>query len=299
MWAAAPVVLAGAQVPPLETFAAMPQKDRYWAYAQAFMRANAPRYQHLFVLARLAMIPISCFGLWIAYRWSKELYGSTAALASAALYALCPNLLAHGSLVGTDVGITVAILASAYFWWRFCVCGKWTNLLAATIAIGVAHLCKFNAVLIWPILIVIGITTIATQRATSRRRIALGLLIASAGALFIFNLGYLFEGTGRRAGSYALQSSAVSGIVRRLPTWLPMPLPEQAILGFDALKWEVEQKFQGFLLGRQYVGSRWYYFPVALALKLPMATLTLLAAAFACARTNGRWSSRCSHSRWA
>src|SRR5687767_7522421 len=39
-WAAVPVVLAGAEVPPLEPYAEMVQKDRYWAYAESFLRAN-------------------------------------------------------------------------------------------------------------------------------------------------------------------------------------------------------------------------------------------------------------------
>ena len=278
MWAAAPVLLAGAEVPPLEPFAATPLKDRHWTYAEAFMRANAARYQQLFVVARLMMIPISCFGLWIVYRWSRDLYGPAAGLASAGLYALCPNILAHASLVGTDAPIMVAMAAATYFWWRFCAGGKTSMLIAAIAATCAAHLFKFNAVLLWPMFIVIAITA---RRAATWRMISIAFVVAAFTTFLVFNLGYLFDGTGKSAGSYQLQSKSMAAMMGDLPASLPIPVPEQAILGFDALKWEVEQGYQGFLFGKSYLGSKWYYFPVALALKLPLATIILFVLAIA------------------
>ena len=275
--AATPVVLAGAEVPPLEPFADMVQKDRYWAFAEAFMRVNAARYHRLFVLGRLPIIAVSCVGLWLVYRWARELYGPHAALLAATVYALCPNFCAHASLVGTDAPTAVAFLAAAYLWWRFCRDGRWPALAGAAITAGVAHLCKFNAVLLWPVMIAMGVAAVLAHSSRPWKRVALGFIACGVGSVIVFNAGYLFEGTGKRAGEYALQSRAMTAVFSRLPARLPVPFPEQAVLGFDALKWEVEQGFSGFLFGRQYRGSRWYYFPVALLLKLPLATLALLA----------------------
>ncbi len=62
LWMAAPALLAGAHVPPIDPLLWMEPRAMYWKYAEVFMRANAADYHHLFVLARCAMIPISCFG---------------------------------------------------------------------------------------------------------------------------------------------------------------------------------------------------------------------------------------------
>lgn len=276
-WAAAPVVVAGADVPPIEPFDTMVQKDRYWAYAEAFMRANAPRYHRLFVIGRLPIIAISCLGVWLVYRWASELYDRGAGVAAATVYALCPNFCAHGSLVGTDAPTAVAVLAAAYLWWRFCRGGSLLALAGATVVVGLAHLCKFNAVLLWPVMAAIGAAAIIAHAAPPWWRVVPGLVVCGVGAVLVFNLGYLFDGTFTPAGDYDLRSRGVTSMLARLPAGLPLPFPEQAVLGFDALKWEVEQQFPAFLLGRQYKGSRWYYFPIALLLKLPLATLAMLA----------------------
>ena len=279
LWAAAPVVAAGAHAPALEPFRPMIQKDRYWAYGEAFLRENQSDYQRLFEYARCAMIPISCLGAWIVHRWSSRLYGDAAGVVSCAAYVLCPNICAHASLVGTDAGTAVAVLVAAWLWWRFCRAPSAATLALATMAVGLAHLCKFTAILLWPALIAIAICVICGDPMGLWRRIAIGLVVVAAGCVLMINLGYGFEGSFSAIGTYAPQSKAMTALFARLPARLPIPLPRQAVLGFDALKWEIEQGFPALLLGEQYVGAKWYYFPVALALKLPISTLALLALA--------------------
>jgi hypothetical protein len=271
LWGAAPVAISDAIAPPRQPFDQMTETQRYWNYGEAFERANASRYQRLFVIARLAMIPLSLLGAWIVYRWASEIHGGRGGVVACSLYALCPTICAHASIVGTDVGTAVAFTAAAWLWWRFCKRPSWSRLILASIAVGVAHLCKFNAVLLWPIL-----AAIALCYRDSWKRASLGLAFALGVAIIIINAGYLFAGSFRSAGSYHPRSAAVSGIFNLIPAALPIPLPEQFVIGFDSLKWEVEQQFPGFIFGQEFQGSKWYYFPVALLLKSPLAT-TLLA----------------------
>src|SRR5205807_3502281 len=101
--------------------------------------------------------PISCAGVCLVFLWARELYGPTAALGSATIYALDPSILAHGSLVGTDVGAAVAILLALWLWNRFCQQPSARRALLAAIAVALAHGCKFSALLLWPAMAVMGL----------------------------------------------------------------------------------------------------------------------------------------------
>jgi hypothetical protein len=158
LWATAPVLAFASplhlDVPDVHAFLEQDPRDRHWNYGEAFLRANfAPggRYHRLFVVGRVAMLPISCFGVWLAWKWTRELHGSqAAALAAGAMVALNPDLIAHGSLVGTDSGTAVAIGAALWLWWRRIVpedttgsasAGRWMiNYLPVSLAVAVALL---------------------------------------------------------------------------------------------------------------------------------------------------------------
>src|SRR5207248_912289 len=120
-----PALIARAKIPDIKSYLAMSPQERHWLYGDEFLRDNRDHYHALFVLGRFALIPISCLGAWLVYVWSRELYGSVAALLPCALYVLCPNILAHGSIVGTDTCTTMAMLAAAWAWWRFCREPRW------------------------------------------------------------------------------------------------------------------------------------------------------------------------------
>jgi hypothetical protein len=277
MWAAAPVMLARPDVPPYEDYPGMLPKDRHWTFAEAFLRINDERYHRLFLLGRLAMIPLSCLGAWVVYRWAAALYGGAAGLGACAVYVLCPNLCAHASLVGTDAGTSVTILLAAWLWWQFCRGGggSWKMFAFAAVAIAAAHLSKFSALLLWPMLLAIAICVTRAHRKRVAAAFA-GLVVA---CIVLVNASYGFQGSGTRAGDYVPRSGALTNVLRTLPPRMPVPLPQPMILGFDAQKWEFEQGLASLLFGEMYRGSKWYYYPVALALKVPLATWALLAIA--------------------
>src|SRR5690242_19729784 len=57
LWAAWPVMLAGADVPPTQSLHDESPTSRHWTYGERFGEANASRYQRLFLLGRCTMIP--------------------------------------------------------------------------------------------------------------------------------------------------------------------------------------------------------------------------------------------------
>lgn len=274
MWGALPVLFAGVRAVPVEVFAGFHPLSRHWQYGEAFLHANANAYPELFVLARLAMIPLSCLGAWLTYRWAGAMYGVRASLAACFLYVLCPNILAYGSLVTTDVGTAVVVTAALWFWWRFCREPSWRRGLAAAWVVGVAHLCKFSAIMLWPMLGMVGGWCLLTGHRGQWRQF-LGWFLGSAlFTLVLVNVMYGLQGSGSSLASYTFLSKAGQAL-QWLPGWLPVPLPRELVIGLDAQMAEIKGQVVGFILGERYLGSRWYYYPVALACKLPLSTLAL------------------------
>src|SRR2546423_5389706 len=102
MWAAWPVVLAGADVPDAAKFRRYEPRSRHWFYGEAFAGANANRYHRLVLLGRFTMMPLSLAGLYLVFACARRMYGDAAGVGAGAAYALNPSICAHGSIVGTD-----------------------------------------------------------------------------------------------------------------------------------------------------------------------------------------------------
>jgi hypothetical protein len=297
LWAAGPVVMfGGAEGPAIEPFLAQGPHDRHWNYGRAFERVNRDRYHQIFVIGRLAMIPISCLGLWVVWRWAGELYGSLgASVAAGVMYALNPDVIAHGSIVGTDLGTAVAMTAAAWLWWRWVRSAKPISgrvgaggLASAAIAVALAHLCKFTALLLWPVLIVVGLSVVLQDRARWRR-VVLGLLACALSTWFVINLSYGFGGSFRRLDSYAFTAGSTRTLQSMLPGVTPVPFPQTFVEGFDVQKAEVELGVPAFLNGEGYRGSRWNYYPVALVMKLPVAMLIIVLVTIVSMIARTRW----------
>lgn len=279
LWAAGPVVMfAGAEAPAVEPFLAQGPRDRHWNYGRAFERANRQHYHRIFVIGRIAMIPISCFGLWIVWRWAGQLYRSAgASIAAGAMYALNPDVIAHGSIVGTDLGTAVAMAAAVWLWWRWLTSAKPTSggVVVAAIAVAIAHLCKFTALLLWPVLVVVGLCILIRDMPRWRRFVT-GLLVCAGTTWLLINLTYGFGGSFRRLDSYTFTADSTVALQTMLPGATPVPFPQTFVEGFDVQKAEVELGVPAFFNGEAYRGSRWNYYPVALAMKLPVAMLVIL-----------------------
>jgi 4-amino-4-deoxy-L-arabinose transferase-like glycosyltransferase len=243
--------------------------------------ANLSRFPSLLFFGRLGTIALSCLAGWMTYRWAGRLYGSRSAVAACAMYCLNPSILAHGSLVTTDVGTAAAMLASCWLWWRFCRSPSWERWTLACLAVLAAHLCKFTALLLWPMLLVMMLPFIPWRKPGRRWRLPGAWLLMGVTTLILLNAVYGFRGTGKALASYNFDSDLMIRIRQMLPAKTPVPLPRLFVEGFDAQKSDSQSGYQGFLFGEIYWGAKWYFFPAALLCKLPIAMLLLLAAAVA------------------
>ncbi|MBC7227584.1 MAG: glycosyltransferase family 39 protein [Thermoflexales bacterium] len=202
------------------------------------------------------------------YRWAADLGGKWAGALALFLLALDPNLLAHASVAGTDLGAaTTTALALFLFarWLRRPTAARW---LGAGLALGLALGTKTSALLLVPVVLLVGL--LAHPR---RWGSLLGLFVLAGLTLWAL---------------YGFEFGPIPG------TAIPAPAPSHAI-PFLRLRRHMADGHPAFLLGENRTHGWWYYFPLAFALKTPLPTqfvlvLALIAAAVFLSRRPGNFS---------
>jgi 4-amino-4-deoxy-L-arabinose transferase-like glycosyltransferase len=262
---------------PLTLFAEIGSPENYagWeggfinAYAVAFVFDNPVPLERLFFVGRLpTMFVALCLAALVA-RWANELYGPWGSVVALTLCAFDPNLIAHGRLVTTDVGVTFFFALAVYAFWRFLRQPSVAALVFAGLALGVAQCVKFSAILLFPVIVLMGLIEISNRSSRLRLPRRFGIvgqrwLSAFWGLLGALTIMMLLAGLTIWA-VYRFEIRAPSG-------WtLPMPAPVY-VEGLQAAMTRVSSGSPTFLLGHRMSAGRWYYFIVALALKTPVPT---------------------------
>ncbi|MEV6873262.1 phospholipid carrier-dependent glycosyltransferase [Amycolatopsis sp. NPDC051128] len=231
----------------------------------------------LMLLARLPMIVLTLlFGL-VVFMFARDLAGPAGGLVALALYAFSPDVIAHGSLASLDVPVAGFLLTSAWLLWR-ARRHPVRYLPLAGLALGAALATKVTALAAVPVLLLLVVASVwcAPGDGPRRtvRRLGLGAVAAVAVALVAVAVvwaSYLVVDPGLRWETPP-DLPAVHGL-RALADRLPFPRPYRdgmrVQFGFE------DQVWSGFLLGRHYFGSLWYYLPAALLVKTPLGALAL------------------------
>jgi len=239
--------------------------DEWWEYGEWYHFADNFLWQanscpdRIVFLARLPIIGLGLVLVALVFRWAECRWGPWGGLLSAAFCALDPNILAHTRLSTTDVGGACLVFLAAYALWRAVRHPSWLRSLGSGLAFGLALSAKLSNLLFGPIF---ALAIMADALAGGRERLGravrnlallaltvlLGLL--TVWATYGFQIGRLGE-----AGHFVPAPPYVKGVL--------------AILDFTA------GGRPAYLLG-QYGQGWWYYFPVAFAVKTPLATLVAL-----------------------
>ena len=279
-WLALPVATdSGVTIP---RFSGNPLGWGPWEYGQRFMGANRERYFDLFFRARLMVVALGLLTGILLYAWSRELFGERAAAVAASLFFLSPPVLAHSHLATLDAGCMLTVLVACWALRWACRRGGAGAMALAGAALGLAMAVKFTGLLIAPAALILPALSRREPAVTRRRRLSLwarDAAILFAVALLVVNASLAFRGSLRRLDGYRFHSGFCVGLQRALTGALPVPLPQDYVVGFDAQKLDTEAgEFSSYLHGEWSPEGWWYYNLVALFLKTPILVLILAAA---------------------
>jgi 4-amino-4-deoxy-L-arabinose transferase-like glycosyltransferase len=225
--------------------------------------------------ARLPVIVLTLlFGL-VVLGFARDLVGAVGGLVALALYAFSPDVIAHGSLATLDVPASGFLLTSVWMLWR-ARRRPLRCLPLAGVALGAAVATKMSTLPAVPVLLLLAVLSVGHGRGLgAAAKARLGVAAASGVALVALVVvwaTYLAVDPQLRWTAPA-NLPAVHGLRGFLVDRLPFPQPYRdgmrVQFGFENATW------QGFLFGRLYRGSLWYYLPAALLVKTPLGMLAL------------------------
>lgn len=238
-------------------------------------------------LARLGVLPFFMLGALIVYLWTKQIAGDIPALIAVFLYVTTPTVLAFSSIAYTDIVAASTQLAAMFIFSLWLETPDRVRTIWLGLAIGMAFLAKLTSLLFLPAaaIAIVLVWFAGNRHQGARQNFAFGKLLA-AGALaavlvwagYGFSFRPLHEATGITAASmpsFQHFPGPVRNVARSLVLRDPrLPAPE--LLHGIALAWSLNgTPAQSYLLGHIKYGGWWYFYLVALGVKLPLPLLVL------------------------
>ena len=257
---------------------------------------SAGKYEANLAEARAGILPFFVLASWVVWSWTRRLFGDRAAVAAVLLFTTLPPILAHSGLATTDAALAACFPLAVYalVYWLDEPDGRRSLLLGG--AAGLSVLSKFSAIVFLPAsavaIFALRVAIERPPRASWRRRLGplvRGACLAAAVAFLVVWAGYRFSmtpltGAERRphhVGLSAVDRALARGgpLARVGNSMLEMPLPAgELLLGINRVREHDRHGHPAFLLGRIRRDGWWYFFPVAIAVKTPLAFLALAAA---------------------
>jgi hypothetical protein len=213
-----------------------------------------PHPRRLGMASRFPIIGMTLLLGALVFRWASDHLGPGAGLVALCLCAFDPNIIAHGSLVTTDMPVVLWGTTALFLTARYLRRTRAGYLAGVGTTLGLALASKVSAISLLPpiaFLLLFG----PSSQSWRRRFVALAGCVALAGVTLW--AAYGFE-------------------LRPLPG-LPVPVPAATHLEiYRSLQEHYELGHPSFLMGRNSSQGWWTYFPVAFLLKTPLPTLILM-----------------------
>ncbi len=238
----------------------------------------------------LPILRIGALWIWICTLvlttfWGRSLYGPKAGFVAATLFVLSPNLLAHAGLITMELPLVLGWLAATILFSRFLETGRRRWFLGSGLIAGVTFSCKFTTVIL-PI--VLGLAWLVTsiyrdgrERSLSQwigalLRIGLGMIgygVLMLGADLVITGGALITFSPRVGEVHPTLSNRFGAPWDQLMiTLIETPLPQDWVAFGNQLRMQRSGGLS-YLFGERRMQGWWYYYLVALAVKVPLGLL--------------------------
>ena len=209
-------------------------------------------YRKTLFLARLPIIFLGVLLCFVVYLFAKEIYGQKAAWIALTLAVFSPELIAHSQLVTTDLALTLFMLCTFYFFWKYMKDEKKKHFYYIAIFLGLSLATKFSAIFMIPLMIVCYVfrcwlhqkSFFQSMQHNNFRERGIFILII----LLIISASYFFQGV----------PHYIEGL-------------QQVFIQSQSSERAVSQ----YLLGEFSKEGWWYYFPLAFLFKTSIIVLFL------------------------
>ena len=242
--------------------------------------------------ARMAAALLTILLATLIFFAAREMFGSGAGLVALALFVFDPNVLAHGAVVGTDMGLSCFMFATVYAFYRYVKAPSIGRLISVGIALGLTFASKHTGILLVPILLLLSLTEIfhkgetveGTDSAGKRAgRLAIAFVVISALALTtlwaVYGFRYAARGVGLEMNpplAESIHHMSRAREIRLLETVARYHLlPESYVYGLADVR-IMSDYYTSYLFGKIYPHGIWFYFPAAFAIKSTLPLLFLL-----------------------
>ena len=252
---------------------ALPLDHPTWAegdiygFADEFLwKANADPHR-LMMLARLPEMALALLLACVVYAFTRMQFGERAALAALFLCAFDPNILAHGHIAGTDLGVTLFLLAAVWMWTAALRRMSLRRAIAAGLLGGAALASKYSAMWLVPMVAVIGLAYPIRRGDPLRSPSPLrSEFVPRLRLLIVFGL----------AAFLVVWATFAFSVGPLTANGIPVPAPDYwASLG--GVRSRVESGTPAFMLGQTSPTGFLLYYPFVFLVKTPLPTLMLAA----------------------
>lgn len=246
----------------------------------------------ILIRTRMAAAILTIICALLVFAGTREMFGKWAAFVALTLLAFDPNLLAHGALVTTDAGLSCFLFATIYAFYRYVKAPSWGRLSLVGLSLGFALAIKHSAIFIIPMLLILAICEILRLRLTTKKdadaarnlrnpelRFIGSFVVIAIISLTVLWSFYGFRYQARPEGLSLNPSLAdYSRAINPKEAWLINTtaslhlLPESYLFGMTDI---LLTTYPGYVLGKSYPQSVWFYFPLVFFIKSTLAFLAL------------------------
>jgi len=240
----------------------------------------------LLFFSRLVFIFLTMILGMFIYHWSRKIYGDKAGLLALFLTLFFPNILAHGILVNTDLGLTLFSFGTIYFFGKYLKHANWYDLILSGLFLGLALASKYTAMILIPILIILAIIKIIQEKKFSMAKYIGGIFLISIISVLIIwaSYGFNLHPAPKISGTLTSEINFWSNTQVTLSPYFeqifnqlrPVLFPDQYFKGLILIFRHALGGHGAYLLGMTSNTGWWYYFPAAILFKTPIPIFILI-----------------------
>ena len=255
---ALPLLTLELETPPEGVEHWLARRNSAVGYGNAFVYGIGNDVRQIEFRARLPSLLMGAGLVLAIYLWGRGLLGEMPALLASALAALSPNLLAHAKLATLDLGSTAFVFAAVWAFWSAAKRDRVWGWVICGLVCGLALLTKFSALLLTPMLALLGFGCLVfPEPSLGWKSLLRGLGSVGVIAFVVVGAGYNFTFD--------------------WPAYWT---------GITNIYVDLVPRYSYYLLGEFSNDPWWYYHLAALGFKIPVPILLLLVFAAATAWTD-------------